>query len=73
MKLFIWTGFSPDYTGGLAFTIAKDEIDARKQIEDMKRISRKAAARRLARMYRRRRARRKILWNQPMYLWPYGV
>ena len=33
MKLFIWTGFSPDYTGGLAFAIAKDETDARKQIE----------------------------------------
>lgn len=33
MKLFIWTRFSPDYTGGLAFAIAKDETDARKQIE----------------------------------------
>lgn len=33
MKLFIWTGFCPDYTSGLAFAIAKDETDARKQIE----------------------------------------
>ena len=33
MKLFIWTGFCPDYKGGLAFAIAKDETDARKQIE----------------------------------------
>lgn len=32
MKLFIWTGFSPDYTSGLAFAIAKDEKDAREQI-----------------------------------------
>ena len=32
MKLFIWTGFCPDYTSGLAFAIAKDETDARKQI-----------------------------------------
>lgn len=33
MQLFIWTGFCPDYTSGLAFAIAKDETDARKQIE----------------------------------------
>jgi len=33
LKLLIWTGFSPDYTSGLAFTIAKDETDARKLIE----------------------------------------
>lgn len=33
MKLFIFTGFSPDYTSGLAFAIAKDEADAKKQIE----------------------------------------
>lgn len=33
LKLFIWTGFCPDYTNGLAFSIAKDETDARKQIE----------------------------------------
>jgi len=33
MKLFVWTGFCPDYTSGMAFAIAKDETDARKQIE----------------------------------------
>lgn len=32
MKLFIWTNFCPDYTGGLAFSIAKNETDARNQI-----------------------------------------
>ena len=33
MKLYVWTNFSPDYTSGLAFAIAKDETDARAQIE----------------------------------------
>jgi len=33
LKLFIWTGFCPDYTSGLAFAIARDETDARKLIE----------------------------------------
>ena len=33
LKLFIWTGFSPDYTDGLAFAIAKNEAEAKKQIE----------------------------------------
>ena len=33
LRLFIWTDFSPDYTSGLAFAIAKDETDARKLIE----------------------------------------
>jgi len=33
VKLFIWTDFSPDYTSGLAFAIAKDEKEARKMIE----------------------------------------
>lgn len=33
LKLFVWTDFSPDYSGGLAFAIAKDENDAREQIE----------------------------------------
>ena len=28
LKLFIWDGFCPDYTGGLAFAIAKDEEEA---------------------------------------------
>jgi len=31
-KLFIWTGFEPDYYSGLAFAIAKDETQARKLI-----------------------------------------
>jgi len=29
LKLFVWTGFSPDYTAGLAFAIAEDEDEAR--------------------------------------------
>ena len=33
LKLFIWTEFCPDYVGGLAFAIAKDETEARKLIE----------------------------------------
>lgn len=33
LKLFIWTGFSPDYTSGLAFAIARDELEARRLIE----------------------------------------
>lgn len=33
LKLFVWTDFSPDYTGGLAVAIAKDETEARKLIE----------------------------------------
>lgn len=33
LKLFIWTDFSPDYTGGLAFAIAKDETEAKKLVE----------------------------------------
>lgn len=32
MKLFIWSEFCPDWRGGLAFAIAKDEEDAKKQI-----------------------------------------
>ena len=36
LKLYIWTGFCPDYTYGMAFAIARDESDARKQIEDRK-------------------------------------
>lgn len=34
MRLFVWTGFCSDYTSGLAFAIAKDETDARKQITE---------------------------------------
>ena len=33
LRLFVWTNFSPSYSGGLAFAIAKNETDARKQIE----------------------------------------
>ena len=33
LKLYVWTDFSPDYTGGLAFAIAHDEAEARKMIE----------------------------------------
>lgn len=32
LKLFIWTGFSPDYTDGLAFAIAKDQSEAEKLV-----------------------------------------
>ena len=32
LKLFIWTNFSPDYSSGLAFSIAKNEAEARKLI-----------------------------------------
>jgi len=31
-KLFIWTGYNPDYYSGLAFAIAKNEAQARKLI-----------------------------------------
>ena len=33
LKLFIWTDFCPNYTGGLAFAIAENETQARKLIE----------------------------------------
>jgi len=33
MKLFIWTEFSPDYSSGLAFAIAKDQKEAMEMIE----------------------------------------
>ena len=32
LKLFVWTRFSPDYTGGLAFAIAESEYEAREMI-----------------------------------------
>ena len=32
LKLYVWTGFSPDYTDGLAFAIAADEANAKKQV-----------------------------------------
>ena len=31
-KLYVWTGYSPDYTSGLAFAIAVDETSARRQV-----------------------------------------
>lgn len=34
LKLYVWTGFSPDYSDGLAFAIAASEEDAKKLIED---------------------------------------
>jgi len=34
LKLFVFEGFSPDYTNGLAFAIAEDEIEARIMIEE---------------------------------------
>jgi len=34
LKLFIWTDFEPNYSGGLAFAIAKDEADAKKLIRE---------------------------------------
>lgn len=35
LKLFVWEGFSPDYTDGLAFAIAKDETEARKLVAEI--------------------------------------
>lgn len=32
LKLFIWHEFAPDYTGGLAIAIAKDEQEARAMV-----------------------------------------
>lgn len=32
LKLFVWEGFSPDYSDGLAFAIAKNEKEARKLV-----------------------------------------
>lgn len=29
LKLFVWTDFAPDYSGGLAVAIAEDETEAR--------------------------------------------
>ena len=35
-KLFVWKGFSPDYTDGLAFAVADNEEEARELvIEDI--------------------------------------
>lgn len=32
LKLYVWTGFSPDWTGGLAFAIAASEKEARELV-----------------------------------------
>lgn len=32
LRLFVWEGFAPDYTDGLAFAIAKEEQEARKLV-----------------------------------------
>ena len=32
-KLYIWTDFCPDWSGGLAFAIAQNETQAREMIE----------------------------------------
>lgn len=32
LKLYVWEGFNPDYTPGLAFAVAKTERTARKLI-----------------------------------------
>ena len=32
LRLYVWTGFSPDYGSGLAFAIAKDETQARELV-----------------------------------------
>ena len=32
LQLYVWKGFAPDYTDGLAFAIAKDEVEAREII-----------------------------------------
>ena len=34
LKLFVWENFSPDYTSGLAFAIAKDEEEGKKLIRE---------------------------------------
>jgi hypothetical protein len=32
LKLYVWTDFCPDYSGGLAFAIASDELEAKRLI-----------------------------------------
>lgn len=34
LRLYVWTGFCPDYTDGLAFAIAPDETTARELITE---------------------------------------
>jgi len=33
LKLYVWHGFQPDYSGGLAFAIAYTEAEARAAVE----------------------------------------
>jgi len=32
LQLYVWEDFAPDYTSGLAFAIAKNEVEAREII-----------------------------------------
>ena len=32
LKLFVWSGFCPDYSSGLAFAIAENEEEAKKLV-----------------------------------------
>lgn len=34
LRLYVWTDFCPDYTGGLAVAIASDETTARTLIQE---------------------------------------
>lgn len=34
LKLYVWTGFCPDYTSGLAVAVAADETEARKLVSE---------------------------------------
>lgn len=38
-NLYVWTGFEPDYTDGLAFAIATSKEEAQKVIADKKRTT----------------------------------
>ena len=33
LRLFVWTNFESNYSGGIAFAIAKDEFEASKLVE----------------------------------------
>lgn len=33
LRLYVWEGFCPDYTSGLAFAIAENEGEARKLVQ----------------------------------------
>lgn len=34
LRLYIWTGYCPDYTAGLAFAIASSEDEARELVSE---------------------------------------